>query len=45
MEDVQVTRLAKMLAAASAVGLGALLALGGCVSDEDPAGRVADSYT
>ena len=28
-----------------AVGLCALLALGGCVSEEDPAAQVADSYT
>ncbi len=39
------TRLAKTLTMPPAVGLCALLALGGCVSEEDPAARVADSYT
>ena len=41
---MQVTRLAKTLAMPPAIGLCALLVLGGCVSEEDPADQVGDSY-
>ena len=38
------TRLATTLTMPPAVGLYALLVLGGCVSEEDPAARVTNSY-